>query len=827
MFTEKLILIGYTRISQNLIHSLELDFTKSTQIIIGSNGSGKSSIKEQLSPLPPITADFIKGGRKEWHGNNNGSKYIAISDFGEKSGHYFEKDGNVLNNWGTALVQKALVLQEFGLTQEIFDVLIGVRKFTGMSPTERRDWVMFFSGIDINPLMKLFIEAKSRQRDAKGYLTKISERLKIEERNKIDDNVISEKNKELEVLKDEFNYYSQFSSEIINKSDMDLRAQVDLMLDFMDRIFENVPKVPSNILKLGVSNKEQLKDLIVSSKSKLETLTAQHDKLMLELKEINKIAQAKALLSNQGIDEIQNRIAVLEEQIKKADELLEVFGYSIENPKQAKLDFLRVSLDLRTALFDLPPNDELQYNTNRLNETRIREEGMLHRLSKVREMVFQKEHRIKHIDESTEISCPECAYSFKHGVGKNDRENLLAEIKNLNMEDARLEESIKVDKEYILECTTFMDKIRDIYNTMNLTPSNQGLWVLLKAQEFYKNSVFKSIELLDQHNDYLELAIKRTDCLDLLNKENDILLKAQESLNIINSENTNSVSKIDEDIYTISKEIERLSNLTLQAENVYNRLSLSDRQIGQLREYFDDFNVAYFNELDNMRATFIRDTKYNIMKEINFIEQELEQAKVKNAIFRDVEEQLKSAEEQHQEYSVIVDNLSPNTGLIADLMNESIEMFVSRLNATIDSVWTTDLIVLPCVNKRNDLDWKFPILVDNDTQRSDVSKTSTSQGDIINFSFQRILAEHLGQEMPMFADELGSSMDEQHRINMMHVLGDLVELKECSQLFLISHYNAFHEQFTNNETFVLDSKNILHMPKVYNKHAKINEVLID
>lgn len=827
MFTDKLTLIGYTRISQNLIHSVELDFTKLIQIIIGSNGSGKSSIKEQLSPLPPITADFIKGGRKEWHGRNNGSNYVAISDFGEKSGHYFEKDGVVLNNWGTALVQKALVLQEFGLTQEIFDVLIGLRKFTDMSPTERRDWVMFFSGIDINPLMKLFIEAKARQRDAKGYLTKISERLKIEERNKIDDNVINEKNKELDTLKDEFNYYSQFSSELVKGSDDDLRAQVDLMLDFMDRIFESAPKVPSNILKLGIKNKEQLKDLIVSNKTKLETLQQQHDKLMVELKEINKIAAAKALLSTQGIDEIQARILVLEDQIRQADALLEAYGYSIENPKQAKLDFLRVGLDLRTALFDLPPNEGLQYNTNRLNETRIREEGMLHRLSKVREFVFQKEHRIKHIDESAEITCPECTYSFKHGVGKNDRENLIAEIKNLNMEDARLEESIKGDKEYILECTTFMDKIRDIYNTMNLTPSNQGFWGVLKAQEFYKNPVFASIELLDKHNDYLELAIKRVDCLDLLNKENDILLKAQESLNIINNENTSSVSKIDEDIYTLSSEIERLSDFNLQAENVYNRLSLSERQIGQLKEYFDDFNVAYFNELDNMRATFIRDTKFNIMKEINFIEQELEQARVKNAIFRDVEEQLKSAESQYQEYSVIVNNLSPNTGLIADLMNESIEMFVARLNATIGSVWTTDLIVLPCVNKKNDLDWKFPILVDNDTQRADVSKTSTSQGDIINFSFQRILAEHLGQEMPMFADELGSSMDEQHRINMMHVLADLVELKECSQLFLISHYNAFHEQFVNNETFVLDSKNILHMPKVYNKHVKINEVPID
>ncbi len=828
MFIDKLKLIGYNRISQNLITSIELDFEKVIQIIIGSNGSGKSSLKEQLSPLPPQSSDFIAGGRKEFHGRRNGSKYIAISDFGDKGGHYFEKDGVVLNNWGTAIVQRALVLREFNLTQEIFDVLVGTKKFTKMSPVERRDWVMFFSGIDINPLMKLFMEAKNRQRDAKSYLSKVSERLKIEEKNKIDDNIIAEKNAELETLKHEFNYYSQFSAEITKGTDIDLRAEVDMLLDFMDQIFENVPKVPSSILKLGVKNTEQLKDLIVANKSKLSILQTQHDKLMGELKEINRIAQAKALLSHQGIDEIQSRITGLEEEIAKLDDGLSRYDYIIEHPKQAKLDFMRVSIELRSSLFELPPNQDLRFNSNKLNETRAREEGMLHRLSKVRESIFKKEHRIKHIDESAEIVCPECTFSFKHGVGKNDRQDLVFEIENLRREENRLEEEIKADKEYIVECMIFMDKIRDIYNTMNLTPSNQPLWLLIKNQEFFKNPVFPSIELLDQHSEYLEIAVKRADHVEQLNKEKDILLKAQESLNIINESNNTSVSKIDEDIYNVSHEIEQITAFNFHAENVYNRLKLSERQISQLGEYFDDFNVAYFKELDRMRATFIHDTKFNIMKEINFIEQELEQARVKNAIFRDVEDQLKSAELQYKDYTVIVNNLSPNTGLIADLMNESIAVFTAKLNATVESVWTTDLIILPCVNKKNDLDWKFPILVDNETQRSDVSKTSTSQKDIINFSFQRILAEHIGEEqMPIFADELGSSMDEQHRINMMHILADLVEMKQCSQLFLISHYNAFHEQFVNNETFVLDSKNIINMPKVYNKHVKINEVLND
>lgn len=824
MINDRIVLIGYTRISQNLITKIEIDFTKNIQIIIGSNGSGKSSLKEQFSPLPPDSADFIKGGRKEWYGRHNGSNYVAISDFGDQAGHYFEKDGEVLNNWGTALVQKALIEREFNLTPQIFEALAGLKKFTEMSPIDRRDWVMFLSRMDISPLMSVFMDAKTKQRDAKGYLTKISERLRLEEKNKIDEAIVLERNNELLTLKDEFNYYSSFSSEVHPLANrVDLQNQKQLLIDFMDQVLENIPKVPALFVQKGIKSIEQLQHYIIENKAKLEGLNQQYQKLMKDLGEINKIAEAKAMFSNQGIDEIQSKINSINAEIANLDEKLSRFDYTIENPKQAKLDFVRTALELRSKLFELPNNQELKFNSNQLNETRIREEGMLHRITRVRETIFKKEHQIKHIDESQEIICPDCHYSFKHGVGKNDRSMLVKEIENLRLEETRLEQGIKEDKEYIQECNAFMEAIRDIYNTMNLTPSNQGLWQVIKAQEFFKNPTFQSIELIDKHYDYLELAVRKADCLELLNKEQDILHKAHESLNIINESNLNSVSKIDEDIFDLRNQIDILKEEVQLAEYTHSRLKHSYQQIGQLREYFDDFHLAYFHKLDEMRAKFINDTKYNIMKEINFIEQELEQARVKNAIFKDVEAELEGAKQTHKEYSIIVDNLSPNTGLIADYMNSSIENFVESFNLFIQSVWTSELKILPCVNKKSDLDWKFPVEVDNGVRRRDVSKTSTSQTDIINFVFQLIIARHLGaSEYPMFLDELGSSMDDQHRINMMHVVSDLVETHQCSQMFMISHFAAFHEQFTNNETLVLDAKNIINMPKTYNQHVRIS-----
>jgi DNA repair exonuclease SbcCD ATPase subunit len=48
----KLILRGYTRLQLKQITEFVYTPTDSIQIIIGTNGSGKSSILEELSPLP-------------------------------------------------------------------------------------------------------------------------------------------------------------------------------------------------------------------------------------------------------------------------------------------------------------------------------------------------------------------------------------------------------------------------------------------------------------------------------------------------------------------------------------------------------------------------------------------------------------------------------------------------------------------------------------------------------------------------------------------------------------------------------------------------------
>lgn len=821
MFLTHLKLKGYTRIAQNSIDCIEIDFSKPMQIVLGSNGSGKSSLLEQLSLLPPVTsAEFVKGGFKEARADVNGDIWIAISDYGERNGHYLEKNGEVLNNWGTAQVQKLLLEEHLGLTQEIYDVQSNVKKFINMSPIERRDWVMKLSNIHIDPIMHKFMLAKNAQKDAKGYLKRTSDRLKIESRNLVSEQTLETLNTQLKELKDEFNFYSQFSEELSPIPNLDLETRSQELIDMMEWVMGIYPEIPSSIIKQGVKNPDQLRHLYTKKKTRLDVLQEQFNRGMNDLKEINKIAEAKAKLEEVGVDESIAKISQLETELNSYKEALQRFNYTLDtNPHTAKNDFLRIFTELKQHIFELPNNDGYRYNSQAMEEHKAKEHALANRIAQLNKDIYQKEHDVKHIDDAEDLNCPQCSYIFKKGVRPGDKERLTKELANYQQQLIALKAEHSEITKFIQECAVFIEQIRSIYRTMSLTPSNEGLWVEVRKCEIFKNPSFEAIGLLDQHLVYLDLACGHFDVLELYSKEQDIYKKALENQGIVNEANTKDIAKIDELVFGLGNEIDELSVELKTIDYCSKSIERAEQHIEKIGKMFDEFNNGYLIELDNNRANFIKDSKFNIMKEINSVEQELEQARVKTLIYKDIENEYEKAKAEYEDYTVIVDNLSPNTGLIADIMNDSINIFVENLNNVINAVWTTDLVVKPCINKKNDLDWKFPVEVSNGLTRPDISKTSTSQKDIINLGFQLMVSK---ADAPLYLDELGSSMDEQHRINMMQVLSELIDTEQCSQLFLVSHFAALHEQFNNSEIMILNTQNILNMPRTFNKHVTIS-----
>jgi len=113
------------------------------QLLLGTNGSGKSSLMQELAPLPAERSDFKSGGSKVVCIEHDGVRYTLSSVFkNSTSKHGFVRHGDTdeeLNQGGTAQVQRSLVEQVFGITPEIHAVLIGKERFTSMSVAKRRE----------------------------------------------------------------------------------------------------------------------------------------------------------------------------------------------------------------------------------------------------------------------------------------------------------------------------------------------------------------------------------------------------------------------------------------------------------------------------------------------------------------------------------------------------------------------------------------------------------------------------------------------------------------------------------------------------------------
>ena len=140
----RIALKGYEHITLTLIDYIEITPKNVLMFILGTNGSGKSSLLSELTPYPGHHTDFKKGGYKIVEFTFEGDEYIAESHYTRGTGIHSLNcitTGEQFNPGGTRRVQIELIETMFGLDKDLIDVLVGVKRFTTMSVTERRMWL--------------------------------------------------------------------------------------------------------------------------------------------------------------------------------------------------------------------------------------------------------------------------------------------------------------------------------------------------------------------------------------------------------------------------------------------------------------------------------------------------------------------------------------------------------------------------------------------------------------------------------------------------------------------------------------------------------------
>lgn len=815
----KLILNGYRRLMLNNIKSFTYTPSSIYQLILGTNGSGKSSILRELSPLPANSKDYIEGGSKTVIIEHCGLEYELVSDFKSGNKHSFKKAGVELNPGGTLTVQKDLVESEFKLTQEIQELLTSAVNFTELSPIKRREWFTKLSDVDFTYALNVYQKLKTSSRDTQGALKHVKQRI-VSETNKLKSIAdIESAELEYEVLLAELDFL--FKERDNGAGDYgqkreELKSKLYELQNISTTCIKTFPFMPSGY---SFNSIEEVDLAIGELKTKKEVNRSLIARMGKEFDELTFI------LSNlDGFDVSPEELSKEVERLKvKRSELMSKLQYwkeAIIDPIETKKALYDVWEALTAIVKQIPANTNNKYNREAILSAKESLMDVKTDIEKTINRISYIENQLEHLLSLKEEVCPKCDHKWIPGKSEHQQKQLEITLKeNKN----KLEELRKLENEkhsLIEGGENYFTLLGSFRQCVNQYPKLRVFWdVIINQELIYKNpsEILKQINVFQNDIETQCLIFETED--ELSRKE-----KIMESLS-----NNTTGSEIRKRVNELETDIEEITQASVRIDSELSILTKYYKQLGSYLELSSKLDIIV-SELTELRDETVRSLR---AREINLVIREdqerlatlqssITEKQTLDGIIKDL---VKSEEElgvNQEAYNLLVKSLSPTDGLIAEQLIGFITSFVKHVNDIIERIWTYDLKVLPCTMESGDLDYKFPLYVRHEGAENicpDISKGSEAQMEVVNLAFKLVIMAYLDfEDYPVFLDETGKSFDEQHRSNVMHFIKSLVDTGNYTQLFFISHYAAQFNAFTNAEVLVLDGTNIS-VPKKHNQHA--------
>lgn len=816
---------GFKRFALNSIDKFTMTMQEALQVIIGTNGSGKSSLLNQLTVFPPSAADFRKGGYKEIHVEHNHSNYVLKSSFAQGQKHYFEKDGEVLNDWGITSVQKELVKEHFGIDASVLALTHSKERFSTMSPSKRKEWLLRLCDTNYDYAISVFNRAKEKHRDVVGALKLAKKKLAVE----------TEK-----ILKRE-------EVDLLNKQASELHRVLEILMEYRMPVEKDSHYYDEKLL----SQREQLARLasrIESACSKISgfqrTTRAQLTNAISALDAEYKSCQV--LVKNYGNqhDQLVEKVTIIQRANNKSAETveLELHAVNVElrkisqnllheeenfNVDAATSTFDNVRSVLSDAFLSLPENTDKRYSSTEL--TKVREKLALYkaRLIQMSEKIATWQANVNHLDNhrnNPDTQCPNCEHKFSLNFDPKHYATLKANIQDtLEKVEKEYKPEIASMEKYVEECTEYAQVYRTIVSTFNATPVLSVYWDMFHEQNILVAFPHKAATLLNQIDADLKLQ-----------KQYEILLKrAKEIKDMATSLRNVGVTDIQQlnaslndvrdklEVYTskairIQQRKTDYSNILQIKTTVDDTLSMMDNLLSNNKQTLDD-------AIETHRRTIYNDMVRMVQSTLASKEHVIVQMRIQQEIISSVEKQIAELEDEEQAYGSLVKALSPTDGLIANGLYGFINSFVGQMNSVVSRIWEYDLTIEPCAldGETVDLDYKFPVRVNGNSDTvPDVADLSKGQIEAVDLAWLVTSIKYLGLGgLPLILDEIGNAFDATHKETLIHFLKILLEQHVFEQIFLVSHDYALYSSMSA-QICVLSAANTV-VPVNFNEHVTI------
>ena len=800
----RLILDGYNRFFLNNITRIDYTPESQIQLILGSNGSGKSSLLKELNPLPINKHEFKEDGSKQIFWNKDNVDYVIYSN---KSKNSFIANDTELNPGGTKKVQLALIQDKFNLNVRNNNVLLNISKLTTMSTNERKDWLRQMSTVDYSYGIFLYNEIKQRLRDSIGFIKIINNELAEDTKLLIKDDEIESIKLEISTLKE---MIEDLTSKYVNdNTDIEeIKPNYDEINQFDILMKKGIDKFDRNdiLVKLNSIN---IKDIEIE----IENLQKEIDNIEIVNKTSEEIEFIKKSLVEYHLyfEKINNNFKD-EYNILESLELYEQFNNKLS--------------EINSTIIELSYYDDIQVTKDNYKELISKKDSIFHKLStktnnKIR---LDSEYKVlmENFKEENKITCHSCGTEQYFGYNKEAQADLEKQISSLEKEI----EVIKTEYEKIMEEVGKYDKkinlikiLKESYLSMNLLT----YWNL-NLQDVVGTITSTQMNLI---NNKLSILLETTKDYKIRNEEyQDLMYKLKVDTEILELQNKHLevskdrlINRLNELLELKRESLSKIEYYTSLLKDIDNFILLKDRFLNVLKKHSNNKNKTIIKNKNKILKSVINNLKDNLFtledKFNNF-------DRIKSRITKN-KELIEKYEKNKKLLELTEKALSPNEGLIAKSINGFINKFLTEMNAIINSVWSYDITLLPCqISEENDLDYKFRVLIDNNQEVEDVNMLSSSMKDIVDLSFRIIFMKYMHLEhMPLILDEFGITMDDKHRHNVYNIIENTLA-NNFSQLFITAHFKSMYGRFLDSDIVVLDDKNIDLDNIAYNSIIKIN-----
>lgn len=830
------IIKGNKRLQLAKIDSIEIDFIALCQTIIGTNGSGKSTLLREWSPLPAISSDYVKGGGKTVQFlANDGEEYIATSELGHGWTHGLVRvsDNVELNPGKTRQVQKQVVEQLTGITEELFDVLVGDTTFTQMAPNKRREWILSFSGSDLEFAMKVYRDLNKRYMDSVALQKHYAKRLATELESVMGEDQVNELKESAKAYIDRINLLM-----LERDSSVDPTVSSDQLIDRLARavtsqesLFDRIDKykvtIPEN-LNLDIQSSEDVERIVAGIQGDIDLMKRE---LAMAYEEHEAMKNYMDMLSRTGaggVEELKAELVNIEAQIEDALKSIDSHLDEVD-PTQAKWVLDSILFELIEHINLLPTDigehekQEIE-NRNRMQSAR---ELIASNSAKLREI----DHKLYHWSNVEPVQCPDCTSVFAPGVDQQQMERLKQEYAALENKLNELNNILERTSEYAAEFDQSRQRMARVQNIMREHQILNPLWKLIRTHIDTNGPAMMINAIIHGYAKDLEHSVRVQNLRNEHHTKGMVLSAATAITQGHGDVSADRVLKIEQRIKDIHNDMTS-ANAHIQTMRAFSRdVDELDKLNHQHREAVNAISVLVYNYQLTLRNECLDEDIGLLQSQLATTQAKLSDANTVQALIDDLRASKKSADDDVLIHKTLVAGLSPSNGLIGQRIRSFADSFIAQMNAYIAMVWTYPMQII-AGDMDAAVDCKFPLESEGELSDGkikvvspDISKSSSAQTDIINIAFRLTAMLCLGLDnTPLYLDEAGVRMDEKHRDRFNGLIEQLMERKQVSQVFMISHYAAMHGVFTNADITVIDKSNIINIPREYNQNAVINYI---